>query len=73
MNSTLTPSTSSRTTPSPAARAAAIGASAVLLGFAGLQVALACGAPLGEHVWGGTQERMLPTGTSIGRRPRRHG
>jgi len=33
------------------------------LGFAGLQVALAAGAPLGEHVWGGTQERVLPAGT----------
>jgi hypothetical protein len=62
MNSTLTPSTSSRTTASPAVGAAAIGASAILLGFAGLQIALAAGAPLGEHVWGGTQERVLPTG-----------
>ncbi len=43
MNSTLTPSTSSRTTASPAVGAAAIGA------------------PLGEHVWGGTQERVLNT------------
>ena len=62
MNSTLTPSTSSRTTASPAVGVAAIGASAILLGFAGLQIALAAGAPLGEHVWGGTQERVLPTG-----------
>lgn len=30
------------------------------MGFAGLQVALAAGAPLGEHVWGGTQDRVLP-------------
>lgn len=39
---------------------AAVGASGVCLGFAGLQVALAAGAPFGEHVWGGTQERVLP-------------
>ena len=45
-----------------AVRAAAIGAGGILLGFAGLQVALAAGAPLGEHVWGGTQDRVLPTG-----------
>jgi hypothetical protein len=52
MNSTLTPSTSSRTTASPAVGVAAIGAGAILLGFAGLQVALAAGAPLGErHAW----------------------
>ncbi|MDW3214723.1 MAG: hypothetical protein R8G01_12035 [Ilumatobacteraceae bacterium] len=43
-------------------RAAAIGAAGILLGFAGLQVALAAGAPLGEHVWGGSQDRVLPTG-----------
>ena len=61
MNSTFTPSTFRRTTPSPAVGAAAIGASAILVGFAGLQIALAAGAPLGEHVWGGTQERVLPT------------
>ena len=65
MNSTLTPSTSSRTTASPAASVAALGASAILLGFAGLQIALAAGAPLGEHVWGGTQERVLPTGMRV--------
>lgn len=43
-------------------RVAALGAGGILLGFAGLQVALAAGVPLGEHVWGGTQERVLPTG-----------
>ena len=62
MNTTLKPAASSRTTASPAVGAAAIGASAILLGFAGFQVALAAGAPLGEHVWGGSQERVLPTG-----------
>lgn len=39
----------------PAARVAA----GVYLGFAGLQVALAGGAPLGEHVWGGSQDAVL--------------
>jgi hypothetical protein len=39
---------------------AATGAAGVCLGFAGLQVALAAGAPFGDHVWGGTQERVLP-------------
>lgn len=61
MSSTLTPSTSSRTTASPAVAVAAAGAGVIMLGFAGLQIALAAGAPLGEHVWGGTQERVLPT------------
>ena len=44
---------------------AAIGAAGVCLAFAGVQVALAAGAPLGEHVWGGTQDRVLPTGMRI--------
>jgi hypothetical protein len=44
----------------PMVRTAAVGACGILLGFAGLQVALATGAPLGEHVWGGTQDRQLP-------------
>lgn len=39
---------------------AAAGAAGVCMGFAGLQVALAAGAPFGEHVWGGTQDRVLP-------------
>ena len=52
----------SGTTVAPAVRVAAIGAGGILLGFAGLQIALAGGAPLGEHVWGGTRERVLPTG-----------
>ena len=33
--------------------------------FAGLQIALAAGAPLGDHVWGGTQDRVLPAGMRI--------
>jgi len=42
-------------------RFAAEGACGILLSFAGLQVALAAGAPLGEHVWGGTQDSQLPS------------
>jgi hypothetical protein len=45
--------------------AAATGAAGVCLAFAGVQVALAAGAPLGEHVWGGTQDRLLPTNMRI--------
>ena len=45
--------------------AAAVGAAGVCLAFAGIQVALAAGAPLGEHVLGGTQDRVLPTGMRI--------
>ena len=62
MTAALTQATSSRPAGTTAVRAAALGAGAILLGFAGLQIALAAGAPLGEHVWGGTQERVLPTG-----------
>ena len=62
MTTALTQERSSRLAGTTAVRAAAIGAGGILLGFAGLQVALAAGAPLGEHVWGGTQERVLPTG-----------
>ncbi len=58
MTSTIT----TRLVTAPPVRPAAIGAGGVLLGFAGLQVALAAGAPLGEHVWGGTQDRVLSTG-----------
>lgn len=55
----------SRSTDTTVVRAAAIGSSSILLAFAGLQVALAAGAPLGEHVWGGTQDRQLPTGMRV--------
>ena len=44
---------------------AARGAAGVGAAGAGVQVALAAGAPLGEHVWGGTQDRVLPTGMRI--------
>ena len=49
----------------PVVRNAAAGACGILLAFAGLQVALAAGAPLGEHVWGGTQDRQLPGGMRV--------
>lgn len=61
MTAALTQATFGRPAETTAVRAAAVGAGAVLLGFAGLQIALAAGAPLGEHVWGGTQDRVLPT------------
>ena len=43
----------------PGARAAALGVAAICTSFAGLQIALAAGAPLGEHVWGGSQPTLL--------------
>lgn len=49
-----------RTNPDPAMTAAAVGAAGILVSFAGFQTALAAGAPLGEHVMGGSQERVLP-------------
>lgn len=45
--------------------AAALGAAGVCVAFAGGQVALAAGAPFGEHVWGGTQDRVLPTSMRV--------
>jgi hypothetical protein len=48
-----------------AVRVAAAGAAGICLAFAGMQVALAAGAPLGEHVWGGSQERVLPSDMRI--------
>jgi hypothetical protein len=62
MTTALTQERSSRLAGTTAIRVAAIGAGGILLGFSGLQVALAAGAPLGGHVWGGTQERVLPPG-----------
>ncbi len=62
MSTALAQESSSQMASTTAVMAAAIGAVGILLGFAGLQVALAAGAPLGEHVWGGTQGRVLPTG-----------
>jgi hypothetical protein len=54
-----------RSTGTVAVAVPALGAAGVCLAFAGVQVALAAGAPLGEHVWGGTQDRVLPTGMRI--------
>jgi hypothetical protein len=48
-----------------AVTSAALGAAGVCVAVAGVQVALAAGAPLGEHVWGGTQDRVLPTGMRV--------
>jgi hypothetical protein len=62
---TMTVPTLDRSTSTAAATSAAIGAASVCVGFAGLQIALAAGAPLGEHVWGGTQDRVLPTSMRI--------
>ena len=62
MTSTLTNARPERLAETTSVRIAALGAGGILLGFAGLQIALAAGAPLGEHVWGGAQERVLPTG-----------
>lgn len=62
---TTTMPTLVRSNGTAAATSAAIGAAGTCLAFAGVQVALAAGAPLGEHVWGGTQDRVLPTGMRI--------
>jgi len=39
---------------------AAVTAAALLTGIAGYQLAVAAGAPLGEHVWGGRYDAVLP-------------
>jgi len=41
---------------------AATTAAGILMAFAGLQVSLAAGAPLGAHVWGNSQPAVLPAG-----------
>ena len=58
---TSTVPTRGRSTVSVSVTRAAVGAAGVCVAFAGVQVALAAGAPLGEHVWGGTRDRVLPT------------
>ena len=62
---TATAPTLDRSTRSAAITSAAVGAAGVCVAFAGLQIALAAGAPLGDHVWGGTQDRVLPAGMRI--------
>lgn len=59
MSSVTTNQSGSTPTSRSAVRAAAAGAAGICMGFAGMQVALAAGAPLGQHVWGGTQDRVL--------------
>jgi hypothetical protein len=54
-----------RSTGTAGVTSAALGAAGVCLAFAGFQVALAVGAPFGEHVWGGTQQRVLPVGMRV--------
>lgn len=62
---TATAPTLDRSASTAATMLAAAGAAGVCVAFAGLQIALAAGAPLGDHVWGGTQDRVLPTGMRI--------
>lgn len=62
---TATAPTLDRSTSTAATTFAAVGAAGVCVAFAGVQVALTAGAPLGEHVWGGTQDRVLPAGMRI--------
>ena len=62
---TTTIPTVERSSGTTAVGSAAVGAAGVCVAFAGLQIALAAGAPLGDHVWGGTQDRVLLTGMRI--------
>ena len=62
MNTTARIGTLDSSTSTAAVTPAALGAAGVSLAVACLQAALAAGAPLGEHVWGGTHDRVLPTG-----------
>ena len=54
-----------RSTSTAVVTAAAVGGAGVCVAVAGMQVALAAGAPLGEHVWGGTQDRVLSDGMRV--------
>ena len=65
MTTTIIRPTGFRSTSAGAVASAALGAAGVCLAFAGVQIALAAGAPLGESVWGGTQDRVLPIGMRI--------
>ena len=58
---TSTVPTRGRSTVSVSVTRAAVGAAGVCLAFAGVQIAVAAGASHSEHVWGGTQDRVLPT------------
>ena len=46
----------------PGVRIVALTAAGIYGSWAAFQIALAAGAPYGEHVWGGTQPATLPTG-----------
>lgn len=61
----MTTPTTIRSHESTAVRGAAVGAAGICMAFAGMQIALAAGAPLGRHVWGGSQERVLPTNMRV--------
>jgi hypothetical protein len=45
---------------------AAIGAAVLMMGIAGLQAALALGAPLGAYAWGGQHRGVLPPRLQLG-------
>lgn len=67
MSSTLIATTArSVATMSRRARRASIVAAVGFGSFAVYQVALAAGAPWGDHVWGGRHEGVLPTSLRIG-------
>lgn len=66
MNATIPTATRSVAAMSRRTRRASIVAAAGFGGFAVYQVALAAGAPWGDHVWGGRHEGVLPTSLRIG-------
>lgn len=66
MNATLTMATRAVATMPRRVRRASIVAAAGFGSFAVYQVALAAGAPWGDHVWGGRHEGVLPTSLRLG-------
>lgn len=66
MNATLTTATRAVATMPRRTRRASIVAAAGFGSFAVYQVALAAGAPWGDHVWGGRHEGVLPTSLRVG-------
>lgn len=64
MTITTTPQAAHTTRGHQAVRIPAVGAAGICLAFAGLPVTLAADAPFAEHVWGGSQDRVLPTNSS---------
>lgn len=66
MNSTTTTETPKRAeTLNRLVRPFGIAAAALFTGFAGLQIALALGAPWGDHVWGGAFTGQLSVGMRL--------